>query len=75
MYASGWWGIGREREREREGEKENPKQAPFSAWSLTQGCIPRPWDHDLSQNQESDTWSKPPRLPWALAFLVAKLKY
>ena len=32
-----------------EGQRENLKQAPRSAQSL-----PRPWDHDLSPNQESD---------------------
>lgn len=34
----------------------NLKQAPhFSAPSLMPGLIPRPWDHDLSLNQEVDT--------------------
>ena len=47
------WGEG-----QRKREKENPKQAArCSAWSptwgLTQDSIPRPWNHDLSQNQES----------------------
>ena len=39
------WGRGRRRE----GERENLKQA----WSPMQSSIPRPWDHDLSRNQES----------------------
>ena len=39
---------GRRREREREREGENLKQ------NLTPGSIPGPWDHVLSQNQESD---------------------
>ena len=37
-----------------EGRGRNPKQVPCSARSLMQGSIPRPWDHDLSGNQESD---------------------
>ena len=37
-------------------ERENPKQAPRSAWSLTWDLIPQCWDHDLSQNQEWDTY-------------------
>ena len=52
-------------EREREGHGENPKQAPHTAQGPTQGLIPQPWDHDLSQNQESDTQSTElPRRPW-----------
>ena len=50
------------REREAEGEKENLKQAPHSAWNMTRGLIPPPWDHDLRENQESDTQvTEPPR--------------
>ena len=37
-----------------EEERENPKQAPYSGQSLMWGLISQPWDHDLSQNQESD---------------------
>jgi len=30
-----------------------------------------PWHHDLSQNQESDTWStEPPRCPWCSDFYI-----
>ena len=48
-------GGGAEGERNRQTDRHNPKQAPCSSWSLTRGSIPRPWDHDLSRNQESDT--------------------
>ena len=47
----------RERENQQGGgqrERENLKQAPCAAQSPTQGSIPRPRDHDLSQNPESD---------------------
>ena len=43
-----------ERWREREGERENLKQVPHSAQSPMGNLNPWPWDHDLSQNQESD---------------------
>ena len=43
-------------------ERENLKQAPHSVRGLTQGWIPRPRDHDLSQNQESGAQlTEPPR--------------
>ena len=48
------------RERGRGRERKNLKQAPCSALSWTQGLIPWPWDHDLSQNQELDTQSTEP---------------
>ena len=51
-----------ERQREREGERENLKQAPCSAQSLTWGSIPRSWDHDLSQDQDSDAQPTVPQL-------------
>ena len=51
-------------ERGRGRERKNHKQTPRSAWSLVQGSIPQPCDHDLSQNQESDTQpTEPPRCP------------
>ena len=62
----------REREREREhasgggteGKRENLKQAPHSALSPAPDSIPQPWDHDLSQNQESDAQpTESPRCP------------
>ena len=60
----------RERERVRAGERgrgrerDNPKQAPHSVQSLTQGSIIPPWDHDLSQNQELDVQpTEPPGAP------------
>ena len=43
------WGKG---QRDRGGE--NLKQAAHSAQSQTQDSFSWPWDHDLSQNQESD---------------------
>ena len=39
----------------REWEQENLKQAPYSAWTPMRGSILRPWDHDLSWNQELET--------------------
>ena len=46
------------------GEGKNLKQVPSSAWSPTRGSIPRPWDRDLSRNQESDAQpTEPPRRP------------
>ena len=42
-------------EREREGK--NLKQTPRWGWSPKQGLISSPWDHDLSQNQESNRLS------------------
>ena len=56
----------RERERagegQREGEIEIPKHAPHCQHRDV--SIPRPWDHDLSRNQESITQlSKPPGAP------------
>lgn len=36
------------------GEGENLKQTLHWACYLMQDSIPQPWDHDLSQNQESD---------------------
>ena len=56
----------RETERQRQRDRENLKQVPHSAQSLTQGLIPRPWDHDLSQNQESYTQlTVSPRCVWS----------
>ena len=53
------WGRGRGRggERERERERERNRllsRLHVSAWILMWGSIPWPWNHDLSQNQESD---------------------
>ena len=45
---------GRERERARERERDLKQAILSSARSLMQGSNPRPWDHDLSLNQESD---------------------
>ena len=58
------WGDGTEGEGEGERKRENIKQPPHSVQSLTQGLIPRPWDHDLSRNQELDAQpTEPPRHP------------
>ena len=47
-----------------EGKRENLQQASCTVQSPIQGLIPRPWDHDLSRNQESDAQpAKPPRHP------------
>ena len=51
---SGGWGGA-------EGERENLQQTACSARSQMQGLIPRPWDHDLSPNQESDGQAIEPR--------------
>lgn len=37
------------------GGAESLKQTPLWVWSPMRGSIPRRWDNDLSQNQESDT--------------------
>ena len=50
-------------ERGRERQRKNPKQAPLSAQSPTQGSIPQPRDHDLSRNQEPDAQPEPLWLP------------
>ena len=42
------WGEGQR-------EKENLKQTSCWTWNPMQGLIPEPWDHGLSQNQESAT--------------------
>lgn len=34
-----------------DGQGQNPKETTPWAGSLTQGWIPRPWDHELSPNQ------------------------
>ena len=50
-------GRGKERGRER-----IPSKAPWSAWIPTRGSVSWPWNHDLTQNQESDAQqSVPPR--------------
>ena len=43
--------------REEAGGKggEDLKQTPHWLWNPMWGLISQPWDHDLSQNQESDT--------------------
>ena len=50
----------------RKDRERGRKSQAASTWSTdpTQGSIPQPWDHYLSQNQESDAeWTKPPRIP------------
>ena len=39
---------------ERGGERESQAGSALSVPSPTWGSIPRPWDHDLSRNQELD---------------------
>ena len=48
-------------EGQRESKRENPKQASSSAQNPMWSSIPRPRDHDLNWNQESDT--QPTKLP------------
>ena len=68
-----------EREREHatgraEGEEENLKQAPHPAQNQTQGSILRPWDRNLSQNQESEAQpTEPPRRPGSVIWKSNKL--
>ena len=58
-------------EGQRERKRENLQQAPHSTWSLMQGSIPQPWDHDLSQNQELDAQpTEPPRSRLGLCLLI-----
>ena len=46
-----------EREKgEGQRERENLKKALYTVRSPTWGLISPPWDHDLSWNQELDTW-------------------
>ena len=48
---------GAERERKKERERENPKKTPCLQRRAQCGARSHePWDHDLSQNQESDAW-------------------
>ena len=69
-------GAEREREREKEGGVWNLQQAPCSAWSQTWGSLPQPWDHDLSQIQESAIRpTEPPRHPSLQTFLHKINKY
>ena len=59
------------RARGRERKRENLKQALCSAQSPMRGSIPQPWDHDLSQNQESDAQlTEPPRHPKICFFFI-----
>ena len=69
MFIYLFWERERESEQggaEREGERENPKQAPYCqhraphrAWTH------KPWDHDLSPDQEFHTeLTEVPRLPY-----------
>ena len=60
----------RERERvcvskkgQRERERENLRPVPHPVQSWKQGSIPRPWDHDLSWNQESEARLSHPGAP------------
>ena len=43
------------RGREKEGEKECEAGSMMTVQGSTQGLIPRPWDHNLSQYQELDS--------------------
>ena len=68
---AGMWEPGRGAEIEK--ARENLKQVPRPAQSPTQDSIPQPWDHDLSQNQESDAQlTEPPR---GLAMVVLHYIY
>ena len=49
----------------RKGERENPKQAQHCQHRAWRGArTHKPWDYDLSWNQELDVqWTEPPRQP------------
>ena len=56
-----------EKEEAGEGQRERQSlnQASHLTQSQTQGSIPRPWEHDLSQNKESDAQlTEQPRRPY-----------
>ena len=56
-------------------EREDLKQAPRSVQSLTRGLIPRPWDRDLSRNQEANSQqTERPRRPIP-AFFTASVGF
>ena len=62
-------GRGRERGSERESRK-NPKQSLHCQYGAQGGAqTHKPWDHDLSRNQESDRHrlrpNEPPRCPYS----------
>lgn len=64
-HVSMWAGGGAEEE-----EEENPKQTPRWAWSLMQGSISLPWDHNLRRNRESDAQlTGPPKAPIIIVFM------
>ena len=72
-------GEGREGGRMNGGERgrgrENLKQTPHSAWSLTRGLIPQPWDHDPRRNRQLDAQpTEPPRCP-SFSFKSGKETY
>jgi len=50
-----------------EEHRERDKQTSCWAWNLTQGSIPGPWDHNLSQNEEPAAQrTEPSRCPQIL---------
>ena len=64
VFLFGFFILDRERALVGERARGRKIEAPCSAWSPMQGSIPQPWDHDLSQNQESDAQpTDPPRCP------------
>ena len=69
------YSLERDRKREREhehewgeGQKERDKQTPHWVGILTQGSIPGPWDHDLSQSSTDWATQAPP------SFLTYEIK-
>ena len=58
-----------------EGGRVIIKQAPYWEQSWTQGSILQPRDHDLSQNQESDTQLSEPPNPEAPLGCFIKATY
>ena len=58
-----------------DGEGENLKETLYWAWSPWRGSIPRPWDCDLNQNQESDAQQTEPSMCHKYTFMVLLEKY
>ena len=59
-------------ERKREGTRGGEEQRERENFKHPDvGLNPRPWDHDLSQNQEPGTQpTEPPTCPWIMWLLI-----
>ena len=62
-----------QREGGREGGRERILSRLHTAWSLMQGSVTQPWDHDLTQNQELNAQpTEPPRCPSSIYLFIFK---